>query len=182
MFQTGTPYLLLTVGDGGNHPAAPDPYNAAQNKGIALGKVLRIDPLASGGKPYSVPGDNPFVGRADTLPEIWAYGLRHPQNLSFDRVGRGTGLITDIGQARVEEVNILAKGVNYGWSLREGTFVTNRTDAKVLYGLPKDDAKYGVTYPVAQYDHDEGKAIVGGYVYRAWPCRPWSASTCSATS
>src|SRR4051794_6157455 len=167
IFDPRTGHLFLTVGDGGNKGSSPDPYNAAQNKGVALGKVLRIDPLASGGKPYSVPGDNPFVGRTGQLPEIWAYGLRHPQNLSFDRGGSGAGLLTDIGQSRVEEVNILARGANHGWSLREGTFVTDRDDAKILYGLPKDDAKYGVAYPVAQYDHDEGRAIVGGYVYPA---------------
>jgi glucose/arabinose dehydrogenase len=69
-------------------PARPDPYDQAQDPGRALGKIFRIDPLRqSDGRRYAVPGDNPFVGRSGHLPEIWALGLRHPQNLSFDRGG-----------------------------------------------------------------------------------------------
>jgi glucose/arabinose dehydrogenase len=158
--------LYIGVGDGGNRPRSPDPYNLAQDRGVALGKILRIDPLASGGRRYTVPADNPFVGRAGTLPEIWALGLRHPQNLSFDRGGSGAFIVTDIGQRNIEEVNLGVAGANYGWPLREGTFVTDRAGSEPLYGLPADDASYGFTYPVAQYDHDEGKAIAGGYVYR----------------
>jgi glucose/arabinose dehydrogenase len=166
IFDPMSGHLLLTVGDGGNRPSGPDPYNAGQNRAVALGKILRINPLASGARPYSVPSDNPFVGRSGFLPEIWAYGLRHPQYVCFDPNDGSLGLISDIGQARVEEVNILAKGANYGWSKREGTFVTDRADAKVLYGLPQNDATYKFRYPVVQYDHDEGEAIAGGYVYR----------------
>lgn len=166
IFEPGTGNLLITVGDGGNRNSSPDPFNAGQNLGVALGKVLRINPLQSGAAPYTVPADNPFLGRAGALPEIYAYGLRHPQNLAFDPAGTGIGLLTDIGQARIEEVNILAKGANYGWSSREGTWVTDRRRGGTLYGLPANDASYGFTYPVVQYDHDEGKAIAGGYVYR----------------
>jgi glucose/arabinose dehydrogenase len=144
----------------------PDPYDLAQDRGVALGKVLRVDPLASGTRPYTVPADNPFVGAAGTLPEIWALGLRHPQNLSFDRGGTSQLLIADIGQGNVEEVNLGVRGANYGWSLREGTFVTDRAGSTPLYALPADDASRGFTYPVAQYDHTEGRAIAGGYVYR----------------
>jgi hypothetical protein len=158
--------MYLGVGDGGNRQSSPEPYNLAQDPGVALGKILRIDPLASGTRPYAVPADNPFVGRAGFLPEIWALGLRHPQNLSFDRGGDGRFVVTDIGQARIEEVNLGVRGANYGWPLREGTFVTDREYAGRLYRLPANDASYGFTYPVAQYDHDEGKAIAGGYVYR----------------
>ena len=75
-------------------------------------------------------------------------------------------ILTDIGQKQIEEVNIGIKGANYGWPLREGRFVTDRTDENTLYALPADDAARGFTYPVAQYDHDEGKAITGGFVYR----------------
>jgi glucose/arabinose dehydrogenase len=166
IFQPGTLNMFLTVGDGGNRSSGPDPYNLGQNTGAALGKLLRVNPLPAGGKPYSVPADNPFVGRAGFLPEIFAYGLRHPQNICFDPGGGGIGLITDIGQARIEEINIVTKEANYGWASREGTFVTDRADEKVLYALPGDDAKYGFTYPVVQYDHHEGKAVAGGYVYR----------------
>ena len=158
--------LYIGVGDGGNRRKPPDPFNLAQNRKVALGKILRINPLASGSKAYTVPSDNPFVGKANSLPEIWAYGLRHPQNLSFDRGGSGVFLIIDIGQANVEEVNRGVKGANYGWSLREGTFVTDRAGSVPLYKLPGNDATYGFTYPVLQYDHTEGQAIVGGYVCR----------------
>ena len=121
--------LFVTIGDGGNVPVHPDPFNLAQNTGSAHGKVFRIDPLKQAdGSPYGVPRDNPFVGHAGFLPEIWALGLRHPLNLSVDRGGVGAMILTDIGQHYVEEVNFLVKGGNYGWPKREGTFVTNRTN------------------------------------------------------
>lgn len=163
--------LYVGVGDGGNSPNNTDPYNQAQDPASPLGKILRIKPVKQGdGSGYRVPTDNPFVRRAGWLPEIWALGLRHPQNFSFD-VATGTMLITDCGQAQIEEVNVGRKGANYGWPLREGTFVTDRNDDATLYALPADDASRGFTYPVAQYDHDEGNltrksAITGGFVYR----------------
>ena len=157
--------LWLGVGDGGDFEH-PDPYNLAQNPGVAAGKLLRVDPLRRGAQAYTVPADNPFVGKAGYLPEIWALGLRHPQNLSFDRGGAGRMILTDIGKENVEEVNLGIAGANHGWPLREGTFVTNRTRPSVLYALPSDDARHGFTYPVAQYDHDEGRAVTGGFVYR----------------
>jgi glucose/arabinose dehydrogenase len=172
--QPGSPdygKLFIGVGDGGNVPEHPDPYDQAQDPGRALGKLLRVDPLKQAdGAQYGIPADNPFVGRRGYLPEIWALGLRHPQNLSFDRGGAGTFLITDIGQAYIEEVNLGIKGANYGWPLREGTFATDRLDQMTLYALPDDDPQNGFTYPVAQYDRDEangGKmAVAGGFVYR----------------
>jgi hypothetical protein len=93
--------MFVTVGDGGNVPRGPDPYNQAQNPLRALGKILRIDPIAAGGRPYAVPADNPFVGQSTHLPELWALGLRHPQNLCFDRGGAGAMILTDIGQAQI---------------------------------------------------------------------------------
>ena len=106
------------------------------------------------------------MGRSGYLAEIWALGLRHPLNISFDRGGTGKFLIADIGQAQVEEVNLGVAGANYGWPLREGTFATERLDQTTLYALPADDAQNNFTYPVAQYDHSEGRAITGGFVYR----------------
>jgi hypothetical protein len=159
--------MFIGVGDGGNFSTHPDPYEQAQNLRLAPGKILRINPLLQrDGKPYAVPGDNPFVGRANALPEIWALGLRHPQNLTFDRGGAGTLLIADIGQNQIEEINIGRSGANYGWPVREGTFVTDRRRVQDLYALPADDAARGFTYPVAQYDHTEGLAVTGGFVYR----------------
>lgn len=170
--------LYVGTGDGGLSRPRPDRYDHAQNPACALGKVLRIDPLRqSDGRRYAVPADNPFVGRSGWLPEIWALGLRHPQNLSFDP-GSGVLLLTDIGQYFIEEVNIVTRGGNHGWPLREGTFATNRNQETLLYALPAGDAANRFTYPVAQYDHDEAKdahgrpiagglcAITGGFVHR----------------
>lgn len=163
--------LYVGVGDGGNSPNDTDPYDQAQNPASPLGKILCIKPVKQGdGSGYRVPTDNPFIHRTGWLSEIWALGLRHPQNFSFD-AATGMMLITDCGQAQIEEVNIGRKGANYGWPLREGTFVTDRHDDATLYALPADDTLNGFTYPVAQYDHDEGNllrksAITGGFVYR----------------
>jgi glucose/arabinose dehydrogenase len=167
--QPGDPdygMMFFGIGDGGNFPTNPDPYNQAQNPGLAPGKIFCIDPLQQSDRPYGIPADNPFVGRAGYLPEIWALGFRHPQNLCFDTGGDRVFLIADIGQANIEEINIGVKGGNYGWSLREGTFVTDLNGARNLYALPPDDANRGFIYPVAQYDHSEGVAVTGGFVYR----------------
>ena len=164
--------LYLTVGDGGNNPPHGDPYDQAQNPSSALGKVLRFRPIKPGpGMAYSVPADNPFVGRDGWLPEIYALGFRHPQNLCFDNGGSKLAFVTDIGNRHIEEVNILIKGGNYGWPHREGTYATDRFNRNVLYTLPPDDSSNGYIYPVAQYDHKEGNAkqrsaIAGGFVYR----------------
>lgn len=164
--------LFLTVGDGGNNSSHSDPYDQAQNPGSALGKILRFDPLAQGdGSAYGVPADNPFVGREGWLPVIYALGMRHPQNMSFDTGGTGQCFFTDIGQKTIEEVNLLVKGGNYGWPHREGVYMTDRFATNVLYTLPENDAELGYLYPVAHYDHREGNAakrsaITGGFVYR----------------
>jgi glucose/arabinose dehydrogenase len=168
--QPGMPgygMMLIGVGDGGNNPPHPDPYDQAQNPGLIPGKILRIDPLPQpDGAPYGIPADNPFVGRAGIHPEIFALGLRHPQNFSYDIATGGKLILSDIGQAQIEEINLLLPGANYGWPVREGTFVTDRLRQDDLYALPADDASRGFTYPVAQYDHGEGVAITGGFVYR----------------
>jgi len=161
--------MFIGVGDGGNWPSRPDPFDQAQDPRRALGKILRIDPLGSGEQAYGIPPSNPFRGRPGWLGEIWALGLRHPQNLSFDRGGSGALLIADIGQNQIEEVNLGRKGANYGWPLREGTFATNRNNPDILYELPGNDR--GFAYPVAQYDRGEARgsskaAIAGGFVYR----------------
>jgi glucose/arabinose dehydrogenase len=159
--------LFVGIGDGKNNPTHTDLYDQAQDPGQVLGKILRVDPLRqTNGDRYGVPADNPFVGRSGYLPEVWALGLRHPQNLCFDRGGTGTFLVADIGQGQVEEVNLGVRGANYGWPEREGTFVTDRVDPASLYALGSGDAAKGFTYPVAQYDHGEGIAITGGFVYR----------------
>jgi glucose/arabinose dehydrogenase len=95
--------LYAGIGDGGLGVEQPN----GQDTGNLLGSVIRIDPLQDGSRPYTVPESNPFVGDPDVLPEIWAFGLRHPQFLSWDQGGNGQMLIADIGEADLEEVSIV---------------------------------------------------------------------------
>jgi len=164
--------LFVAMGDGGNvccpRPSV-DPLFVGQDLSSPLGKLLRIDPLESGGNPYSVPASNLFAsdGDASTLGEIWAYGLRNPHRFSFDAGGTGRLLISDIGQANVEEINLGANGANFGWSVREGPYLVEHFNEDDVFPLPVGDELLGFTYPVLQYDHDEGDvAVSGGSVYR----------------
>ena len=157
--------LYASLGDAG---AAHDPRDFGQSLAAPHGAIIRIDPLGGdGGRGYGVPADNPFVGEAGVAPEIWAYGLRHAQQFSWDTDGRM--FMGDIGQNVVEEVNLGVPGANYGWRLREGTFGTGYTLTPrrpgPAYPPPAEDDRPFV-YPVAQYDHDEGYAVSGGFVYR----------------
>lgn len=169
----GTPEyakLFISVGDGGigggpfdlsqDIDATPAPY--------PHGKLLRIDPLAVGAAPYTVPLDNPFSGIADRVLEVWAYGFRNPHTFEWD-TNTGLMYVSDIGQGVVEEISIVRKGGNYGWNLREGAFVF--VDGGSVSPLPLDHPSDDFLYPVAQYDHlgngiTESAAIVGGPVYR----------------
>ncbi len=147
-------YLYVALGDGG---AANDPYKNGQNLKSLLAKILRIDvDRRDGAKKYAVPKDNPFVDVADAAPETWAYGLRNVWRMAFDRK-TGRLWAADVGQNLYEEVNIIEKGGNYGWSIREGLhpFGVNGV------GLRKD-----LIDPVWEYHHDVGKSITGGLVYR----------------
>ncbi len=158
--------LYFSLGDGGG---AFDPRNYGQSRRTPQAAILRIDPLkGTNGKGYGIPPDNPYAGDPDSAPEIWVYGLRHAQQFSWDRDGRM--FIGDIGQNQVEEINLAVAGANYGWRLREGTFATAFAVPNQLAGpvfpLPADDDEKMFTYPVAQYDHDEGDAVSGGFVYR----------------
>ena len=165
--EAGSPdygQLYACLGDGG---AAHDPRDYGQSLAVPQAAIIRIDPLGGDGtKGYGIPPDNPFVGTAGVAPEIWAYGLRHPQHFSWDTDSRM--FIGDIGQNQVEEVNLGIPGANYGWRLREGTFATGyavgRGPGPVYSRPPADDREF--VYPVAQYDHDEGNAVGGGFVYR----------------
>ena len=157
--------LYASLGDAG---AANDPRDFSQSLGVPHGAIIRIDPLAGDARRgYGIPADNPFVGEAGVAPEIWAYGLRHAQQFSWDADGRM--FLGDIGQNFVEEVNLGVPGANYGWRLREGTFATGyavgaRRPGRVYPRPALDDHPF--VYPVAQYDHGEGNAIGGGFVYR----------------
>ncbi len=166
-------YLYIALGDGGGgNDTGPGhgPEGNGQNIHTILGSIVRIDPLDpdrtpdspdahSGNGAYRVPADNPFVG-ADGVDEIYAYGLRNPYRFSFDRRS-GALIVADVGQRRVEEINFVHRGGNYGWNLKEGTFEFDPETGEV--GLPFDDPT--LIDPVAQYDHDDGIAVIGGYAY-----------------
>jgi len=154
--------LYVGVGDGTFPPSG----SHAQDLSAPLGKILRIDPRGGGGRAYAIPPDNPFVSRAGALGEVWAYGLRNPQRFGWDVGHSGAMLIADIGEDNIEEIDRGRAGANYGWPLREGRFALDLRNPETLYPLPADDAGHGFVYPLAQYDHDEGRSIVGGYVYR----------------
>ena len=166
-------FLYISFGDGG---AANDPHGNGQNLKTMLGKLLRIDvDRRAGDKPYAIPKDNPFVGKADALPEIYAYGLRNIWGMSFDRE---TGLFwgADVGQNIWEEIDLIVKGGNYGWNRREGMHAFNVATAQPGPGRTpaqanKPDgreagAKDKLIDPIWEYHHDLGKSITGGEVYR----------------
>jgi glucose/arabinose dehydrogenase len=143
--------LYVGLGDGGS---GGDPQDRAQDTQQLLGKLLRIDVR---GDTYAVPADNPFA-RGGGRGEVWAYGLRNPWRFSFDRATRDL-FLADVGQNAVEEVDFQAAGgaggANYGWNVWEGSRRYKAGDAP------------GAVFPVAEYDHGEGRcSVTGGYVYR----------------
>jgi glucose/arabinose dehydrogenase len=149
-------YLYIGLGDGGS---GGDPQGNGQSLSTSLGKMLRIDPTPFADRPYRIPADNPFVGRADARPEIWAYGLRNPWRYSFDRL-TGDLWIGDVGQSAWEEVDVQPSGSsggeNYGWNTMEGD-----------HPYEGSEPPAGAIRPVFEYSHDGGGCTVtGGYVYR----------------
>ncbi|TMM58063.1 c-type cytochrome [Maribacter algarum] len=156
--------LYLGIGDG---VAALRGYPfLCDNPGSIWGSVIRIDPTGKDSRngKYGIPKDNPFVSDPDKLEEIWSYGFRNPHRISWDEADSGTIFVTNIGQHSLEEVNLLKKGANYGWPNREGTFLYDvNANTEIVYPLPKDDGEF--SYPIIQYDHDEGNAISGGFTY-----------------
>jgi hypothetical protein len=158
--------LYIGVGDGGNTASRKlmiDHDQQGQDLTSPLGKILRINPLRHGVEPYGGVSLNPFVGRQGALQEIWAYGFRNPQRFSWDTGGDGKMLIGDIGQSRIEEINLGTAGGNYEWSIREGTLEVDGENQTQTRAQGLGDRASG---PVLQYDHDEGDAVAGGFVYR----------------
>ena len=150
--------LYIGTGDGGGAGDQHGAIGNAQDLGSLLGKILRIDPQASGGRPYTVPSSNPFVDQAGARPEVWTYGLRNPWRFSFDR-GNGDLTIGDVGENEVEEIDFTLKdksaGANFGWRPFEGD--RRFTDEEAPNAVP----------PVITKDHDQGWcSITGGYVVR----------------
>ena len=158
--------LYIGVGDGACVESG-FPF-LVQNIENPWGSILRIDPKGnnSANKKYGVPAKNPFVrhDNKQALGEVYAYGFRNPHRITWTM--EGEMLASNIGQANIESVNLIEAGHNYGWPIREGTFLLNPYgDITKVYPLPANDDQSGVTYPVAQYDHDEGLAISGGFEY-----------------
>jgi glucose/arabinose dehydrogenase len=150
--------MYVGTGDGGGGNDQHGTRGNAQSLGSLLGKILRIDPRRSGGRPYRVPSSNPFVGRAGARGEIYAYGLRNPWRFSFDRA-TGDLSIGDVGQDQVEEIDFVRKdtgrGANFGWRPWEG----RRRNF--------DEPAPGAIFPVITHTHSAGYcSITGGYVVR----------------
>ena len=174
--------LYASVGDGGaGNDSGPghNPYvGNGQDLTSILGKILRIDPIhpsltanrvgaVSANGQYRIPASNPFVPFPGVVKEVYALGFRNPFRFSFDRVG-GDLIVGDVGQNNVEEVDIVRKGGDYGWRIKEGTFLFNPADGTV--STDRAPNPFFVD-PVVQYDHNQPRgpspsAILGGYVYR----------------
>ncbi len=186
-------YAYIALGDGGNAndvgASHIEPGGNAQNLSTPLGKMLRFDPLnpalttgssdpISANGQYRVPTTNPFQ-LAGQVPEIYAYGLRNPYRFSFDRV-TGDLIEGDVGQNNIEEINRIVLGGNYGWAIKEGDFLFNRTNGPSgnagTIGAPPGNRSLGIpagltdpitgTLATLEYDHNEGISITGGFVYR----------------
>jgi len=156
-------FLYIGLGDGGS---AGDPLGNAQNRQVLLGKMLRIDvDHTSPGLQYAIPSDNPFLNGVDR-GEVWAYGLRNPWRFSFD-VPSGRLFVADVGQDKFEEIDILQKGGNFGWNIMEGLHCFKPSSGCNMTGL---------ILPITEYDHSQGDAVIGGYVYRG-PALPRLSGT-----
>jgi glucose/arabinose dehydrogenase len=158
--------LYVGVGEGG---AVEEGYPfLAHSKEKIWGTVIRIDPSgrnSTNGK-YGIPPTNPFAKEQNTatLKEIYAYGFRNPHRITWSKSGEM--FVSNVGHGNIESLNLIVPGHDYGWPIREGSFVVNPYgDLNKVYPLPSNDSIYHVTYPVAEFDHDEGHAICGGYEY-----------------
>jgi len=148
-------YFYIGMGDGGS---SGDPLNNAQDRTKLLGKILRIDVRDTTSiSHYTIPPDNPFAGNSTGFrEEIWAYGLRNPWRFSFDPV-TGQLWVGDVGQNQWEEVDLIERGKNYGWSIMEATHCYNPATGCDTTGL---------TLPITEYSHSLGSSVTGGYIYR----------------
>lgn len=155
--------LYIGIGDGGStigkHPELCHKLTSL------LGTLIRIDPLGRNSKSgqYGIPADNPFVAVNDTAVyrEIYAYGFRNPHRLAWYA---GRLFCTDVGESNFEEVNVIQKGGDYGWNVREGNYGISSKDLKNVYPVPDTKSDRFIS-PFLQYDHMDGNAISGGYVY-----------------
>jgi mono/diheme cytochrome c family protein len=159
--------LYWGFGDGGsNNIHRPE---LGHRRTSFLGSILRIDPRGNNSKngKYGIPSDNPFAADTDraTVKEIYAYGFRNPHRMAWDPANANRMMVTDIGESNIEEINIVENGGDYGWPVREGSFgISTKKDLKSVYPLQPADADF-YKRPFVQYDHTDGFAISGGYVY-----------------
>jgi glucose/arabinose dehydrogenase len=164
--------LYISTGDGGYANDWGIGHHVTEGNGqdltTLLGKILRID--VDGGEPYGIPADNPFVGRMDALPEIWAYGLRNPWRCAFDMGGDHRLFCGDVQQNSYEEVNIITKGGNYGWRRMEASHCFDYVNPN---DHPANCDKDGLILPILEYKNCTAKpdgclgiSVTGGYVYR----------------
>jgi mono/diheme cytochrome c family protein len=158
--------LYVGIGDGGSAERGILHINKGPEN--IWSSIIRIDPAgrnSANGK-YGIPESNPFTKNDNprAMGEVYAYGFRNPHRITWTTSGQM--LASNIGQHNIEELNLILPGHDYGWPTREGSFVINlRESTRNLYPLSVDDAKFKMDYPVAEYDHDEGNAIIGGYEY-----------------
>lgn len=158
--------LYIGIGDGGSAERGIIHINIGPEN--IWSSILRIDPAGRNSKngKYGIPKSNPFAGSANpkALGEVYAYGFRNPHKITWTKSGKM--LASNIGQHMIEELNLILPGHNYGWPFREGSFaIFLKESTRKLYALPPDDAANNYDYPIAEYDHDEGNAIIGGYEY-----------------
>ena len=147
-------FLYISLGDGGG---VGDPERHAQNVNTLLGSILRIDVTDDiYGERYRVPDDNPFIDMPNVKTEIWAYGFRNPWRFSFDS-HTGNLFVGDVGQEKIEEIDIVRKGQNYGWPVMEGS---------LCYSPSIDCNASDMIPPIIQHSNDHECSVIGGYVYR----------------
>jgi glucose/arabinose dehydrogenase len=158
-------YLYIATGDSVRDPAS-EAGQFAQDTFSLLGKILRIDVNAAVDHLYLIPADNSFADGVEGLPEIYAYGFRNPYRFAFDvdKSGETRLFVADVGQAVMEEVNLVEPGKNYGWPIREGTSCFNSQN----WNQPLEScAIQGLVEPLISYPHEgDLSAIIGGRVYR----------------
>ena len=171
--------LYFTLGDGGGAhdgladvPPSHGPIGNGQNIATALGSILRIDVdgTPDPGLEYAIPAGNPFAGATPGADEIYAYGMRNPYRFSFDDGPTGDGrlFLADVGQGLFEEINIIQNGGNYGWVVVEGFHCFNPFDPINPPSSCNGTGAHGepLLNPIAEYNHNDGLAVIGGFVYR----------------
>jgi len=159
--------LYVGYGDGGSNNIKHPEFG--HHLKSFLGTIMRINPAGTNSRNgnYGIPADNPFANESDpkTVKEIYAYGFRNPHRLAWDNANGNRMMATDIGESNIEEINIIENGGDYGWPNREGNYgIATLKDLKTVFKLRESDVGLYMA-PFAQYDHQDGFAVSGGYIY-----------------